>query len=130
MSNSVAKKARRRSNIFENDYEDLIYSSEPLKTKNIPSTKPKKEKHNNIHKTDSQETKQLFSESISTVPVKCTCNKCGTTVEGKLVGIIYCSISGLNTPFVSYSCPSCNHIGKRSVGTKALPTDQFDRLYF
>lgn len=133
MSNSAAKKARRRSNIFENDYDELIYSStdtSPIKVKHIPKEKEKKIKETRyIQKQDKTQSADLFTP-ISNVPVHCTCNKCDSPTEGTLLAVMYCSISGLNTPFVSYKCSSCNHEGRRTVSSKALPTVQFERLYF
>ncbi|MCI4437303.1 MAG: hypothetical protein JHC33_10900 [Ignisphaera sp.] len=128
MSNSATKKARRRSNLFENDYDELIYSSDPIKIKNIEVEKVRKSKikqstHNNTNKPS-------FGEAISSVPVKCTCNTCGNPIEGTLIGIMFCPISGLNTPFISYECTFCKKSGRRSVKTKALPSEQFDRIYF
>lgn len=130
MSNSAVKKARRRSNLFENDYEDLIYSSDPIKIKNLEIEKEKKPKKKPSRSFEDKKPTNVFGDPISKIPVKCSCNKCGTDTDGTLLAVMYCAFSGLNTPFVSYDCPKCNHHGKRSVTTKALPTDQFEKLYF
>lgn len=127
MSNSAAKKARRRSNIFENDVDDLIYCSDAIKLKNVevekvkPAGREKKSSHSSV---------PPLTEAISSVPVKCNCNKCTGPISGVLVGVLYSPFSGLNTPLITYSCSSCGHKGRRSVLSHGLPTSEFERLYF
>lgn len=128
MSNSAVKKARRRSNLFENDYDELIFSSDPIKIKNVEVEKVKKQKP--TKQQGNKTTNSAIGEAISSVPVKCTCNNCGNSMEGTLIGVMFSPISGLNTPFISYECKSCKKSGRRAVQAKALPPDQFDRLYF
>lgn len=134
MSNSAAKKARRRSNLYESEVDDLLYTSDqaPLKIKNISIEKENKKDKRSKEKNTAvaKEQKGGFGTPISSVPVKCSCNKCGEKTQGDLIGIMFCALSGLATPFISYECRSCNHIGRRSVATQALPMDQFERIYF
>ena len=126
MSNSAIKKARRRSNLFESDYDELIFSSNPIKIKNVEVEKVKKTKSTNQGKAP----ESTIGEAISKVLVNCSCNSCGAAIEGTLIGIMYSPLSRLNTPFISYNCKSCNKSGKRAVQAKALPTEQFERTYF
>jgi Zn finger protein HypA/HybF involved in hydrogenase expression len=123
VSNSAAKKARRRSNIFENDVDDLLYCSEAIKLKNleVEKIKPAKTKPTAL---------STAPEAISSVPVKCKCNKCSNSILGVLTGVLYSPLSGLNTPLITYSCSTCGHKGRRSVLTQGLPTAEFERLYF
>ena len=130
----MSKKSRRelKANLYENDIEELIYSTEaPVKTTHIEATKSPKIKITASAKTKDSNTKNsTFSNIISEKIVACKCNKCNGQVNGNLVSYIYTPVSDLNTPFVSYECKHCGHSGFRSVKEKALKTFDFDKVYF
>jgi hypothetical protein len=123
-----------KANIYENDYEELIYSTSPdTKIKHVDKPVKSKERPKAIPKSKKEseaDRKNIFGDSISTKPVHCKCNKCGAAVTATLVSIIYTAISNLITPFVSYHCDSCNHTGYRSVKDKAMPAEAFEKFYF
>ena len=136
MSKKNRSQQRRmmKSNIYENDYEELIYSTskdtkikhieKPVKTKERPLEKPKTKKETEVNRNN------IFGDAISTKPIHCKCNKCGEAVIASLVSMIYTAVSDLTTPFVEYHCNHCNHSGHRSVKEKALPSAEFEKYYF
>ncbi len=120
----MSKKSRSRlqANMYE-DSEELIYSTEE-------EIKPKHKKPAAINKIQPRAKSAIFGSAISDKIVSCKCNKCGAHVNGTLINCIYSPGADIITPFISYDCPNCKHSGFRSVLAKALPADEFDKLYF
>jgi hypothetical protein len=123
-----------KANIYENDYEELIYSTSPnTKVKHVDKPVKSKDKPKVTIKTKKEteaDRNDIFGDSISTKPIHCKCNKCGGSVVATLVSMIYTAVSDLTTPFVSYHCEHCKHSGHRSVKEKALPSAEFEKYYF
>ena len=130
----MSKKSRRelKANLYENDYDELIYSTEEvIKTKHVPQVKAVTKIKGKASAITSPDIKtNIFGPPISDKSVSCKCNKCGSQVFGVLISFIYSPVSELITPFISYDCTSCKHSGFRSVATKALPPKEFDKTYF
>ena len=121
-----------KANLYENDYDELIYTTEePIKTKHI-EVKPvvKEKKKPRTTETTNKVPSNVWGAAISEKPVHCKCNKCGGNVVGTLVSFIYSPCSELMTPFINYTCQHCNHLGFRSVQSKALPVSEFNQVYF
>jgi len=128
----MPKRTRKtvRGNMYENDIEALD-ETRIAKTKHIE--KPIKTKTPTQYKTKAEfsDTREsLFGSVISERVVPCKCNKCGKPVNGDLISCIFSPGTGIMTPFISYSCGYCKHIGRRSVKEKALPPDEFEKYYF
>lgn len=140
MSRKNRSRKTLKANIYENDYEELIYSTSPeTKIKHVEKPARKtREKSVDKKPASSQSSKQqteatrneLFGEAISKKTVSCKCNKCSAQVTGTLVSMIYTAFSNMMTPFVSYHCDACSHTGHRSVKEKSLPAAEFERFYF
>ena len=131
MSSKKLRRMELKANLYENDYDELLYSTEePLKVKHIDHVKaPVKEKR--IHKQETEKIpSNVFGAAISEKPVNCKCNKCGGAVSGTLVSFIYSPCSELITPFITYTCTHCTHVGFRSVQSRALPVAEFNQVYF
>lgn len=96
--------------------------------------KKRKEKPAEDFQKKSSSKSGPFSMPISERLVPCHCNKCGSNINGVLVGYIFSPLGGADysmcTPFISYECQSCGKRGNRSVLSKALHPDEFDRHYF
>lgn len=134
MSKKVKTLRTLKANLYENDYEDLLYStSNNTKTKHIE--KPKRTFNTNTTSKTTEEQLHdtrisVFGPAISERVVPCKCNKCGHKVSGTLVSMIFSPASNLMTPFIMYSCDSCQHKGHRSVQEKALLPKEFEKTYF
>jgi hypothetical protein len=136
---SKKTKQQLKANLYENDYD---YFEEELeapvtKFKHITNTVVKKIKPiviQTIGVTEAEKKLELqnkvFGGKISDKTVSCNCNKCGHHINGILVSTIYSPISDLVTPFISYECSYCKHIGYRSVKEKSLIAKEFDAIYF
>jgi len=117
------KVTKAKTCVEEREYEEY----NPVKVKNIQKSS-RKEKP--VTKKKVEGNPLFLNTPISEVLVPCNCNKCGASVVGELISSIYSPLTGLEIPFISYSCSNCNHSGKRSVQTQALPTLEFERKYF
>lgn len=118
---TVSKNPSRSS--YREEYDEI----EAVKIKNIDRpVKNRKVKGNNISKTTPNTS---LGSVISDTPVPCKCNKCNADVVGLLIGSIFTPLTGLETPFVSYDCPKCNHSGRRSVQSLAIPTLEFSSAF-
>ena len=139
----MSKRATRelRANLYENDPTRFDETDETIlinatKTKNIELKPTRKKKERPIKQVSQvrQGQSSVFTTPISEKLVPCKCNKCGFNVNGILVSYIYSivdvHIGGMCTPFVTYECKNCNHNGRRSVLSKAMNPDEFDRYYF
>lgn len=136
MSKKIKSQKTLKANLYENDYEELLYStSTSTKTRHIE--KPKRTKERNLAPSPKTKDEQLhdtrvsvFGPAISERVVPCKCNKCGHRVSGTLVSMIFSPASNLMTPFIMYHCEGCQHKGHRSVQEKALPPKEFEKYYF
>ena len=131
----MSKKSRSRlqANMYE-DSEELIYSTEEIvKTKHISPqgiNKVRPVATSSTISKDAELKNKIFGGAISEKVVSCKCNKCNAHVNGTLINCIYSPGADIITPFVSYDCSNCGHLGFRSVLSKALPAKEFDRTYF
>ena len=122
--------------VLESDlisYEDTkrLYideSDQEIKVK--PNKKKKRVEIVPIHQ-EKEDPHSFFNKgTISKRLVSCACNKCKEPVNGTMISYIHLSASNKSIPFIQYSCDNCGHAGYRSVQTKALPAEEFDRFYF
>lgn len=136
MGKKVRSQRTLKANIYENDYEELLYSTnehtkikhidKPKRTKERPLPQSTKTKEDQLY----DDRDSLFGPPISERTVPCKCNKCGHKLNGKLISMIFSPVSNLMTPFISYKCDACQHKGHRSVKEKALPPKEFEKYYF
>ena len=136
---SKKTKQQLKANLYENDYD---YFEEELevpvsKLKHITTLAVKKTRTACPQPSGVSEAERklelqnkVFGGKISEKGVSCNCNKCGHHINGILVSTIYSPISDLVTPFISYECAYCKHVGYRSVKEKSLIAKEFDILYF
>lgn len=136
MAKKIKSPKTLKANLYENDYEELLYSTS-TSTKIRHIEKPKRTKERNIEVAPKTKDEQLhdtrvsvFGPAISERIVPCKCNKCGHRVNGTLVSMIFSPSSNLMTPFIMYHCEGCQHKGHRSVQEKALPPKEFEKYYF
>ena len=139
---SKKSKSQLKANLYENDYdyleEDDVISLPKIKIKHAANkelySKNKVSISDSSNLTDVEKKielrNKLFGGKISDKSVSCNCNKCGHHINGILVSTIYSPISDLVTPFISYECSYCNHIGFRRVKEKSLISKEFDIVYF
>lgn len=128
-------KRKNRANLFENDYEDLIYTTDEFietpKTKNKIDRKAKVQTKQTSKTTSSKQTSSTNTvEIISSKQVPCQCNKCHRPVQGDLINYLFCPSTERGVPFVQYTCTNCGHSGNRSVLAKSMPIKDFERFYF
>ena len=124
----MGKRSKRMiSNMYENDILDLDTIEELEEILPIKENKAIKKS-----KKQAQPTQAKFNQEtkILTKPVSATCNKCKSDIVGELVGDIYMPVTNKIMPLITYSCPSCGHIGRRSVISQALPLDQYEKKFF
>lgn len=125
----MSKSSKRMfHNMYENDILDLdtlddLEQATPIKSNKAIKKAIKKP-------VSSKQSAEGGKSSVITKPVEAACNKCARKVVGELVADIYLPHTDKMVPLISYTCPGCGHIGRRSVMTLALPLDQYERKYF
>ena len=142
---SKNRKRKNRSNLYENDFEELLYTTDDffqddqpviVKTKNLDVTKKKPKVKEPKPVTvingckDKQCSRSLFIDPISSKCVGCDCNKCKQKVSATLVHYIFNPSANLGIPFVYYECKNCGHSGNRSVNDQSMDIDAFEKYYF